>query len=859
MPDAAGPAVHDGGPSGASREIRGDSLAAAFPLGGIGTGNVCIGARGDLRDWQLSYKPQIIERLPYSFFALRVKPDGGRPDTRVLESWLQPPFERPSGINAYDAAGLPRFRESRMRGEYPFVWVDLVDDSVRAEARLEAFTPLVPLDCEDSGLPAAVLRYRITNRHETWAEVTVAGSVANAIGFDGYDHGIAPRIHGEPHNEFRQQGALQGIFMRSSLPETDLRHGTMALATTDPDVTAKTRWTAPRGAELSELWQDLTSDGRLSPGGAYPMPPSHGLAAEPPLLCVGSLASAQVVAPGASATFTFFLTWHLPNRRKGWDGQVIRDDPHLDEIVRNHYATRHRDAWEVAGHLARELPRLERATRTFHASLFGSTLPEEIKDAVASNVAAIRSTTCFRIEGGTFLTWEGTFEDNGSCEGNCTHVWNYAQTAAFLFPDLEHSMRRTEFLAETDADGRMRFRTNTVFDAPPWDMLPAVDGQLGSIVRLYRDWNLSGDRDLARELWPGARRALEFAISYWDRDGDGLLEAEQHNTYDIEFHGPNPLANVMFVAALEAGARLAEEMGEADDATRYRLLARACGRRMDEVMWNGAYYEQKIPDGEQRIYQHGSGCLSDQLLGQFLAHVAGLGHVVPPGRARSALRAIYSSNFLPRLGDRPLFHQTYALQDEGGLVLCTWPENDRPDVPFYFADQVWTGVEYQVAAHLIYEGLVEEGLTIVRAVRARHDGRRRNPWNEVEAGNHYVRSMSSWALLPAYSGFTYDGRRGRLGFAPRGGDDPFSCFFSTATGWGVFTLGSSGFELDVKGGRLALGELALPSRTARDGATATLAGRDLPVEVSVAGGTLCLRLGPTTVTPGEALRVVWPR
>src|SRR5690606_30048146 len=245
-----------------------------------------------------------------------------------------------------------------------------------------------------------------------------------------------------------------------------------------------------------------------------------------------------------------------------------------DGVVRNHYATLWPDAWSAATHLHRDLPELETATNAFVDALYGGSLDPVISDAAGANIAALRSTTCFVLEapnpdlgdGPVFAAWEGSFDHGGSCEGTCTHVWSYAQTAAWLFPSLERSARRAEYLLETDAEGAQKFRGNRVFGGPSWFMGPAVDGQLGTLLRLHREWRFSGDDDFLVELWPAAARTLEYAIRQWDADGDGLLDGELHNTYDIEFHGIDPLANSLFAAALRAGARLATQLGETDRA-----------------------------------------------------------------------------------------------------------------------------------------------------------------------------------------------------------------------------------------------------------------------------------------------------
>ncbi|ASW53782.1 GH116 family glycosyl-hydrolase [Plantactinospora sp. KBS50] len=787
------------------RVLGPDAGVAAFPLGGIGTGNVSVGARGDLRDWELANRPAKGTRLPFTFFAIRAARPGAAAVTRVLESGLPGPHEGDQGYDAGRLAGLPRLASSRMRGEYPLLTIDFADPELGVDVSLTAFTPLVPLDADASGIPGAVLRYTVGNPGPEPVDVTVVGSLANPVGVTGWNVFHFPEYAGNPRNTWIDGPGLRGIEFGSDLDPTDHRSGTVALATTDPATTAKPQWLSGLWQDgVQVFWDDLCADGRLEPETVTTLdPPPH-----PdwfPRLRVGSLGIVHEVAPGASATFEFVLTWHFPNRPRAWQGNIGLDDAGAGETVRNHYATAYPDAWAVARDLTARLPRLEADTRAFHAALFGSDLPREVLDAVSATLVAVRSTTCFRLAGGRFAAWEGSFARSGSCEGTCTHVWNYAQTVAYLFPELERDARRTEFVRETRPDGRMNFRANSVFDNAPWDFHPAVDGQLGAIVRLYREWRFSADDALLRDCWPGARRALEYAFTRWDSDGDGVLDSEQHNTYDIEFHGPNSLANSMFLAALRAGAALADAAGEPATARRWREAAARGGARMDELLFNGEYYDQRLADPDAHRYQYGTGCLSDQLFGQTLAHLTGLGHLLPAAHVRSAVAAVYRHNFRPSLRNHHSVQRTYALGGEAGLVLCSWPRGGRPRIPFVYSDEVWSGIEYQVATHLIYEGQVQEGLTLVRAVRDRHDGVRRNPWNEVECGNHYARSMASWGVLVALTGADYHAPDRRLALRPRVSRAPFS----TGTGWGEFRLTPDGVDIHLYGGRLDLDELTV--------------------------------------------------
>lgn len=816
---------------GPGRVLDAAASAAAFPLGGIGTGNVSVGARGELRDWELANRPAKGARNPFSFFAVRVAPDGAAPVTRVLEARHRPPHEADQGYYAGDVAGLPRLADTRVRGRYPVLDLDFVDDELPVAVSLTAFTPFVPLDEDDSGIPCAVLRYRVRNPGPDPVRVSVAGSLANPVGAGpGRDVFHFPRYAGRPRNAWRAGDGISGLFLSSDLPADHLRSGTVAL-TTAPSagrVSAKPTWLYGAWQDgVQRFWDEFRDTGVLTPE------PVASLDPEPhpawmTRLRVGSLAVEADLAPGASHDFEFRLTWHFPNRPRGWAGNIIGDDPHLDEVVRNAYVRRYDDAWAVAVDLDRRGAALESATRAFTTALYDSSLPEPVLDAVGSNLAVIRSTTCFRLEDGTFAAWEGSFDEVGSCEGTCTHVWTYAQSLAWLFPALERSARRTELLVETRADGRMNFRANQIFGSPAWDFHPVVDGQLGTVLRVYREWLLSGDDEFVREVWPNLVRAVEFAFARWDGDGDHVLDGTQHNTYDIEFVGTDSRAGSIFYAGLRAAAELADRMGDPALATRWREAATVGAERMDRLLFNGEYYQQHLDDVDAVRYQFGTGVLSDQLLGQLLAHVVGLGHLFPPEHVRSAVRAVHAHNFRSSLVAHESVQRTYALGDEAGLVLCSWPRGGRPRIPFVYADEVWTGVEHQVAAHLAVEGLVDESLQIVAATRARHDGYRRNPWNEVECGNHYARSLASWALLLAYSGVRTNVAEARITVDPPPGTGHVRSFFSTGTAWGRLELDDDGLRLHVDGG-------------------------ELRVDHAVVRGAVLTRTGTGPVRPGQTL------
>jgi uncharacterized protein (DUF608 family) len=770
---------------GPQRTYPADASQTAFPLGGIGTGNISLGARGELRDWEIFNHQGVGTQLPYAFFAIRTQRGDDPPVARVLEAQRRPPFGRSHGYFPGDVAGLPRLDDSELSVAYPFATVRFMDRTLPVRVEMEAFTPFIPLDADDSGIPVAVLRYRVHNPTNATLNVSILGSMPNPVGFAGHTLLFDMDLRGTPRNEEHRSPGSCGIVCRNpGLDEDDLVAGSFALLVRDDTASVKPEWLGGYWWDgIQDLWDDFRLDGRVGP--AAPPPPLEGAFPVQSALRVGSVASQAELGPGEERVTEFLIAWYFPNRPRAWMGHIL-DDANRDQRIRNHYAMRFRDALDVADHVVREMPRLEGRSRAFAAAFHETTLPPSVLDAAIQGITVLRSTTCFRIEDGTLLGWEGGFDQRGACEGSCTHVWDYAQTIAYLFPQLERSMRAVEFLLETDADGRMSFRTNRVFGAPRWEMLPAADGQLGTIVRLYREWLLSGDDDFLRRMWPAAARAMGYALRAWDQDDDGLLEAERHNTYDIEFHGPDPLTNSVLLAALAAASRMARALGDDPAADHYADQLARSSARMDAILWNGEYYQQAITDVDAHRYQFGSGCLADQLFGQCLAHLVGLGHVLPVEHVRSAMAAVFRHDFRSSLAEHENVQRTFALGDEAGLVLCSWPRGGRPRLPFVYSDEVWSGVEYQVATHLVYEGLIDEALTVVRAVRDRHDGYRRNPWDEVEFGHHYARSMASWGVFVALSGFRCDLPARRIGFAPAIHAADFRTFWSCGTGWGSY-------------------------------------------------------------------------
>ena len=807
-----------------------------MPMGGLAAGCICFNGYGGLQDFSIRHRPATTalpasgSRPPEAAFAL-LRIGGASPVVRLVEGPLPRGKIYDQGLltagqdrirGGYE--GLPRFRKSRFSSGYPFGRVELSDPKMPLEVEITGWSPFVPLDDVASGMPCAILEYKLRNRTRAAVDFDFSYHLSHlAVGAGGGNGGSRNRVL-----------PGKGILFSNTEPSGADSFGTASLTVLGHRPKIKAMWA--RGGwfdAASFIWKEAM-DGKFAPNDGRAAEGNHGRNG-------GSVLVHGRLKPGGEITIPVVIAWHFPNsslRSYGWfhnlpPGVVPKENV---PAWRPFYAAQWSDAGDVAGYVGRHYQKLRARTVAFQNALLTSTLPPAVLDAVSANLAILKSPTILRQENGNVWGWEGTGIDDGSCSGTCTHVWNYAQAMPHLFPALERTLREQELLRSMDERGHVSFRASLPDGPSPHEFHSAADGQLGGILKLYRDWQISGDTAWLRDLYPAARRSLEYGIRTWDPDRRGGLFEPHHNTYDIEFWGPDGMCGSIYVGALSAMAEMAKAVGAADDAKAYGELAERAARFMESELFNGDYFQQKIQfkglrdqsflerlqkSGEDPAqlqvmrregppYQYGSGCISDGVIGAWMADFYGVSTPLDRAKVRKTLRAIHRHNFRRSLVGHANCQRTgYAMEEEAGLLLCTWPQGGKPTLPFIYSDEVWTGIEYQVAAHLAAEGLTREALDIVEAVRRRYDGQSRNPWNEFECGSYYARAMASYALLAGWSGFRYSAVEETLWLAPQTKTRPFRVFFSTATGYGTITLERSRLTISVLEGKLSLKKIVL--------------------------------------------------
>ena len=795
----------------------------AFPIGGMGAGMFCIEGSGAISHMSVRHRPEIFHE-PCIFAAIHVK--GINNGSKVIEG--QSPVWKRFGLSGSSNGlgdtswGLPRFRQASFHARFPFAEIELKDKDLPLDVRLKGWSPFIPTDENNSSLPAGAIEYTFCNTDSKEIEAVFS---YNARNFLHVNRGEVVSSIGAINNGFilSQAGSAEEPHLQSNF----------AIFTDEPQTRVNHCWF--RGGWFDPLticWNDI---------------------------CAGVMKQNDPVesgAPGASLfvpfklqanetkTIRLYMTWYVPfsNIKFGQDAVNESDKPDAsvccsdkgnsccpapDENYRPWYSSKFNNIDELAAYWLKNYTDLKTKSQKFTDAFYSSTLPDEVLEAVSANLALIKSPSVLRQYDGRLWGWEGCGDNWGCCHGSCTHVWNYAQAIPHLFPAMERTLRETEFCISQNREGHQVFRAALPVRPVVHDFHSAADGQLGGIMKVYREWRISGDTDWLKGMFPNIRKSMDYCIKVWDPRETGALEEPHHNTYDIEFWGPDGMCTSFYTGALQAIILMGKALNE--DVSFYESLITKSKTYMETKLYDGEYFIHDIrwkdldaPDPAKALavntnyskeaveilekegpkYQYGKGCLSDGILGSWMSLVCGMPEVLDREKIKSHLVAIHKYNLKYDLSEhanpqRP----TFAMGNDGGLLLCSWPKGGKLQLPFVYSDEVWTGIEYQVASHLMFEGEVEKGLEIVRVCRSRYDGRIRDPFNEYECGSYYVRAMASYGLLEGLTGIRFDAVDGTLYINSRIGNN-FTSFLSTNTGFGNVGLKNGKPFIDVKQGAI---------------------------------------------------------
>lgn len=782
----------------------------AFPIGGLGAGMFCMEGTGCISHMSVRNRPEIFNE-PGIFAAVAVK--GLKNGAKILEGpvpdWKKFGQRDAGNGNSGLTAGLPHFRNAAFDVKFPFAHLDISDADIPLKITVTGWSPFIPTDENNSSLPVGAMEYKFTNTGNSAVDAVFSFNSKNFLKIDEGQNAIKSYTGGfiltEASKKDKPEPSSFCIFTDETSAVVD--HCWFRGGWWDPFTMA---WNTVKNGEIKAV---APVEGG-APGASLFVP--------------------FTLAKGKEKTIRVMMSWYTPDSSFTYGNMGVRKencdaasgccnspaDIGLDQYDKDFngkffkpwYSSRFTSIEAVNNYWKEQYDALRKNSLLFSSAFYKSSLPPEVIEAVAANLTILKSPTVMRQYDGRMWSWEGCGDNGGCCHGSCTHVWNYAQAVPHLFPALERTLRNTEFCESQDEKGHQNFRSVLPIQPATHEFHAAADGQLGGIMKVYRDWRISGDNEWMKKIFPMVQKSMDYCINTWDPKKKGVIEEPHHNTYDIEFWGPDGMHSSFYLGSLKAiiemGIYLGKNIGE------YRTLLERGKKIMETTLYDGEFFIQDIqfkglnakdPTTAQSFggeysqeakdllqkegpkYQYGKGCLSDGVLGAWIARMAGLDDVVDPAKIKSHLKAVHKYNLKQNLSEhanpqRPSF----ALGNDGGLLLCSWPKGGKLSLPFVYSDEVWTGIEHQVASHLMLMGDVKEGLDILRASRNRYDGRVRNPFNEYECGHWYARALSSYGYLQALTGVRYDAVDKTLYIDSKVGD--FTSFISTATGFGTVTL-----------------------------------------------------------------------
>ncbi len=765
-----------------------------MPVGGINTGTLYLGGDGRLWLWDIfndnreGVDPKEVSWDGVTTHAAKVRSRDGSAylapakDIRPVDQGFafQIKTKNNSIIKKMEAND---WDEIIFEATYPIATVTYVDKQLALEITAEIFSPFIALDEKNSGLPATIYSFMVNNKSSRKMEVNIAGWLENKTCIGSTDKDLE-----KINTSITKSGIeilLSSVKSKTNNPDaTKLsNYGTMAISSMAKGAFINTS-VEP---EVSETLFKSRSKKQIN--------------ADIDKKMTGSAVARLKVKSNSTSRTDFVLSWHFPNL----SFKAIPDTGRF-------YNTLFKSASEVIDYVQLNYQKLYTESRLWKETFYDSTLPWWFLERTFLNISCLATTTSHRMESGRHYAWEGV----GCCPGTCTHVWQYAQASGRIFPGFEKEVReRIDLGLSLQHDGSMWYRCEA-------DKRPAVDGQAGTILRFYREHQMSADDRFLKDNWSKIKMTIMFLMSL-DKNRDGMEDTPVENTLDAMWDGEISWIVGLCIAAVKAGEKMAEETSDIEFAARCHQYVELGKKNLEEKLFNGEYFIHR-PDAEKGRARLGSynTCHIDQVYGQSWAHQVGLGRVLDKEKTMAALKSLWKYNFTPDVGPYIKEHnggRPYALAGEGGMIMNSNPKNEEKP---YGENVTWqlgyfhecmSGFEHQVASHMMAEGMIDEALVITRMIHDRYHAAKRNPFNEVECSDHYARAMASYGTFITACGFEYHGPKGYIRFAPKIDAENFKAPFVTAQGWGTYEQESEAEQfkavLNLKYGKLRLSSFSV--------------------------------------------------
>ncbi|MBB6128803.1 GH116 family glycosyl hydrolase [Mucilaginibacter lappiensis] len=848
--------LHNRGDATAYYKSKNELKYIGMPVGGLHAGTVYAGGDGRLWLWQI-YN-ETFEGSHEGIEPKAVKWNDGTSERTIRardgSAYVEPAIANNlrvleqgfavkvvvDGKTFIKELNEDQWEEIIFKPAYPVATVEYKSKDFPLTVNLKIYSPFIPLDAENSALPATILRLTVNNSTNSPIPVSVLGWMENGANKLSGKEGTGKRV-----NTVQKTSEATSVFSSFDTANEALKkaqdYGTMCFTLHKDNA---------KGIANISPWPVTEQH--------FELPVMESASADAPEKLVSGIFIKQDLAPGKSLIADYSISWHFNNPH-----------PKLKSLVKDaeggfHYGARFKDAREVSQYLDTNFKKLSTATELWSATWNNSTLPQWFLERTFVNIGTLATANTYRFADGRFWSWEGV----GACPGTCTHVWQYAHSVARIFPELERDLRQ-----RVDLGVGFKEDTGAILFRGEDETRPAIDGQAGTILRFYREHQMSADNTFLQTNWPKIKKAVQFMLAQ-DKNGDGMTDSPMENTLDAVWEGEIAWIVGLCIAAASAAHAMAVEMNDQPFANVCAQYVANGSKNMEKELFNGEYFIHR-PDtvkGRKELGSYNT-CHIDQVYGQSWAFQVGLPRIISKEKSTSALKALWKYNFITDVGPYIKTHtggRPYALPGEGGMIMNTNPHNEPKP---YGENTTWqlgyfhecmSGFEHQVAAHLMAEGMVEESLILTRVIHERYHAAKRNPFNEIECSDHYARAMASYGTFITACGFEYHGPKGYIRFAPKWSSADFKAPFTAAEGWGTYVQKQAGSKqthaLELKYGKLELKDIALEKIAGGkvSSVAITLGVVHVPANLKQESNTLLLSFNKKiTITKNQTLNIIF--
>gem|GEM_PF-670607 len=852
---------------------RSDRVRSGIAVGGLGTGYVELRKDGRFYNWTImnnwplgTGEPFVVKSYPRNdedqslmFFLVRYQVEGEQPRIKLLQLNNGLSEGALQGIDYY-YPWMSAVERIDYSASFPFSGLTFTDPEMPFDIHLEVFSPFIPHDAKNSSLPGAYFNFTVEATGDKQVKVFLIATLRNLVGYDVLDKHFITRPHQGEH--------YKGYSMTcGGMDPAHSSMGEMGFFSLSDRSSYYLGWEHkhPYYEKLlvSDRFEDLndTPNRNMEVDGRTVARHSDNNNQR----CFSSIGVDHQLQPGQSFSHSFVFCWYFPNNYGGTEGnQEAGDDDYVIDVdrtrIQGHYYNNFFSSAEQAGlYLADHQEMLTEKTRRFHRDFYNSSVPVYVLHQVNSHFNTFIASSVFT-KNGTFAIREGMSPHQPWGPYGTIDVALYGSVSAIaLFPELQKNMMRAHRRLQT-GQGEIHHGLQTDVELEhngTWGVFHRIDLVPNYIQIVLRDYFWTGDRDYLKEMWPSVRKGIHYILRERDSDGDMMPDMEGIMcSYDnFPMYGLASYIQSQWMAAMVSVSRAAPVAGDRETGRLAEEILRQGRDLMDSKLWNGEYY--RLSNDYRGSHGMDEGILTDQLIGQWVAHQSDLGYLVERDHVRSALSAIFEASY--RAGF--------------GLRNCTWPSH--PDLyPIHetdlWVDQAntcWSGVELAFASFLIYEGMVREGEEVIRTV----DNRYRKSglyWDHQEFGGHYYRPMSAWSVLHAYLGLGISD--GHYSFSPKLSQPEYTLFFSHGNGTAHYLKQGERIFIRVNSGEMEISSLRIgePAGTSASGQTenpALAPGKPavlingLPVKARLnmkEGASLISFPEPKTLSEGDILEFV---